>query len=70
MKKAKHEEQIDPIAMVYNLRQAANALGVCLTTLRREIDLGHLRSFRIGRRRVVSPQALAEYVAKKDRAAK
>jgi hypothetical protein len=66
----KQHDQKDPTTLAYSLVQSATALGICLTSLRKEVDKGHLRTIRIGRRRVVTQQALAEYIATKERAAR
>lgn len=43
----KNAEHSTPLAV--DLPQAAKMLGVCTATMRREIDRGKLRAFKIGR---------------------
>lgn len=50
----------DPL--VYTVREAAEQLRIGYSTVREEIRTGQLRSFKVGRRRLVSGEALRAYV--------
>jgi excisionase family DNA binding protein len=45
----------------YSRREAAGALGISVPTIDRLIHAGKLRAARIGRRVVVSPEALSQF---------
>lgn len=49
--------------LAHDLREGARLMGIGLTKFRQESDAGRVRTFRVGRRRLVSEQALADYVA-------
>lgn len=53
----------------YGVDDAAAAIGITRSHLYRAISNGELRSYRDGRRRMVSANALREYVAKREREA-
>lgn len=57
-------EEIQPLA--YSVDEAADMLGVCRTTIFNEIKSGDLRSFKIGRRRLISEDALEDYIQNKE----
>jgi excisionase family DNA binding protein len=44
-----------------SLREASRLLGVCVRTIRREIDRGRLPAFRIGRNLRIKPSELQRY---------
>lgn len=46
-----------------SLREAAAALGVSRTALYAELSRGHLRSFKVGRRRLIPSSVVAEYIS-------
>jgi excisionase family DNA binding protein len=48
---------------VLSLREAATHLGIGLSHLRKFIDSGDIRTFKIGRRRLISIQALNDFVS-------
>ena len=50
-----------------SIDEAARALGIGRTRLYGELSRGNLRSRKIGRRRVISSSALAEYAAAVER---
>ncbi len=50
----------DPL--VYTVREAAEQLRIGYSTVREEIRTGQLQSFKVGRRRLVSGEALRSYV--------
>jgi hypothetical protein len=50
----------DPIAL--DLRRGAERVSLGLTKFREEADAGRIRTFRVGRRRMVSDRALRDYV--------
>ncbi|WP_044254612.1 helix-turn-helix domain-containing protein [Rhodopirellula sp. SWK7] len=54
-----------PEKLAYSLTSAAKALDVSLSTIRRAIDAGEIRSTKLGRRRVIPAQALEEFLAPK-----
>jgi hypothetical protein len=54
------EGEAPPIA--FDLRRGAERVGLGLTKFREEADAGRVRTFRCGRRRMVSEQALRDYV--------
>ncbi len=51
----------------HTLEQAAEALGVSRRTVYIEIGAGRLQSFTIGRRRLISDEALRRYVEARER---
>ncbi|MGW1891343.1 helix-turn-helix domain-containing protein [Streptomyces sp. NPDC002004] len=51
-----------PQRVLYRPEEAATALGIGRSTVYEEIRLGRLRTVRIGRRRLVPPEYLADYV--------
>ncbi len=51
----------------HTLEQAAEALGVSRRTVYVEIGAGRLQSFTIGRRRLISDEALHRYVEARER---
>lgn len=50
--------------LAYSPQEAAKALGISRAFLYRLIQSGELRSFRIGRRRMVSAEALKDLIAR------
>ena len=55
---------MDPLAV--NLKEAAEAIGVSIPTLRHEIEDGKLRARQIRRRWIISKAALREYIGDKE----
>jgi excisionase family DNA binding protein len=51
-------------SIAMDLRQGAKRVGLGLTRFRQEADAGRIRTFRSGRRRLVSETALHEYVTR------
>ncbi len=51
----------------HTLEEAAEALGVSRRTVYIEIGAGRLQSFTIGRRRLISDEALRRYVEARER---
>ncbi len=51
----------------HTLEQAAEALGISRRTIYIEIGAGRLQSFTIGRRRLISDEALHRYVEARER---
>lgn len=49
------------------IREGFERLGVSHPTGYAEIHAGRLRTFKIGRRRYVTPEALDEYIAQRER---
>jgi excisionase family DNA binding protein len=47
-----------------SLSRAAEILGVCVRTVRREIDRGHLAAFRVGRSLRIRMSELRRYMEK------
>ena len=52
-----------------SITDAAKALNVSRPTIYKEIQAGRLHTFTIGRRRLVSPEALREYVKAREKVA-
>ncbi|MET0085777.1 MAG: helix-turn-helix domain-containing protein [Sedimenticola sp.] len=52
----------------YSIPEVMDAMGVCRQTVYNEINAGRLKSFKIGKRRLVSPRALGEWVNRLERA--
>lgn len=48
--------------IAYNIEQAMEALDLSRQSIYDEINEGRLRTFRVGRRRLVSAEALTDYV--------
>jgi len=55
------------LKLTYSIGEAMRALGICRSTIYREINSGRLRTFRIGNRRFISPEALRAYVRARER---
>jgi excisionase family DNA binding protein len=53
-----------------SIADAAKALNVSRPTIYKEIQNGRLKTFTIGRRRLVSPDALRDYVKLREKAAR
>lgn len=61
---------MDPVMRVaYTLEEAAQALGISRTRAFAAVREGALRSYKDGRRRMVSTSAVSDYVRQKERAA-
>jgi excisionase family DNA binding protein len=58
---------IPPVGLSVN--EVLTSTGLARATLYREINAGRLTTYKVGRRRVISPQALAAWVAKLEKAA-
>lgn len=56
-------------ALAYTVDEAAERLAIGKTLFEDLISSGEIKTFKIGRRRLVSRTALEKYVAKKDREA-
>lgn len=52
----------DERKLAYSVAELAKATGVSAPVLYREIHAGNLRSFQLGRRRLVSREAAAEFI--------
>ena len=52
------------LVIAMDLRRGAQRVGIGLTRFRQEADAGRIRTFRSGRRRLVSERALHEYVTR------
>lgn len=50
----------------FSLKEAASKLHISRTSLHRLYSKGEIRTFAIGGRRMISLQALTEYIAKKE----
>ena len=50
----------------FSLKEAASQLHISRTSLHRLIKSAEIRSFAIGGRRMISLQALSEYITKKE----
>jgi excisionase family DNA binding protein len=59
----------DPTAIALSIPDVMSRTGLCRQTLYNEINAGRLETFRVGRRRLVSPAALAEWVKTLERTA-
>ena len=53
-----------------SIADAAKALNISRPTIYKEIQQGRLQTFTIGRRRLVTPDALRSYVAGREKAGK
>ncbi|AMU99413.1 excisionase family DNA-binding protein [Xanthomonas citri] len=53
----------------YTLEEASEVTGLGRTTFYQQIALNQIRTFKVGRRRLVSAQALREFIEKKEREA-
>lgn len=56
-------------ALAYNLDQAAARIGIGKTMLEELVAAGQIKSFRVGRRRLVSRAALEAFIARQERKA-
>jgi excisionase family DNA binding protein len=52
----------DSPVLLFGVDEAARRLGISRTTLYGELAAGRVRSLKVGRRRVIPVDALAEYV--------
>lgn len=55
-----------PKAIAVSIREAAEMVGVCAMTLKREIDRGHLRGFKIGRTWRIRVAELESYLKRSE----
>lgn len=46
----------------YSIDETARMFGVCRQTVYNAVNAGHLKTFKMGRRRLVSPEAARAYV--------
>ncbi|MBV6857934.1 helix-turn-helix domain-containing protein [Xanthomonas campestris pv. zingibericola] len=53
----------------YTLDQASEVTGLGRTAFYRQIAANQIRTFKVGRRRMVSAQALRDFIEKKEREA-
>lgn len=58
-----HLVDSDSSPLAYNVEAAGARLGLGRTTTYAEVASGRLRSFRVGKRRLVPASALVEYIA-------
>ena len=56
-----------PLRVGYSIEEVTAALGISRAHLYNLLADGRLRSFKLGRRRLISPQALHELVARAER---
>ena len=56
-------------ALSYGVEEAAERIGLGETTFKELIATGQIKTFKVGRRRLVSRRALEAFVAKMERAA-
>jgi len=54
--------------LTLSITDAAKALNVSRPTIYKEIQQGRLQTFTIGRRRLVTPDALRDYVSQREKA--
>lgn len=52
--------------LAYNLKEAIQSTGMNRTSLYRAMAMGHLESFKIGRRRMISARALRAFIENKE----
>lgn len=50
----------------YSVPEFARMIGVCVDTVYKEINAHKLKSFKIGKRRIISPEAAKEYVKQRE----
>ncbi len=53
-----------PVDRLLSISEAAATLGIGRTALYSELTTGHLRSFKVGRRRLIPASAIDEYIAR------
>ena len=53
----------------YNVEQVLAATGLNRNALYREMAAGHLQTFKVGKRRMVSARALQEFIERKEKEA-
>jgi excisionase family DNA binding protein len=51
-------------------RERAQQLGICVRTFDELVATGEIKSIKIGSRRLTSDRAIAEFIAKKERASR
>jgi len=62
-----HTNQVQQLQKLgYSIEEFAKLLGVCKQTIYNEINNGNLKTFKVGRRRFVSPQAGTKYIADRE----
>jgi excisionase family DNA binding protein len=61
-----HEGNIMEQQLCFSLKEAASKLHISRTSLHRLIKDAEIRSFAIGGRRLISFQAMSEYITKKE----
>lgn len=55
----------EPMRLAYSIGETAQAVRVSVSTIERAIRDGEIASFKLGRRRLVSAEALAAWVRRK-----
>jgi len=50
----------------YSVPEFAQMIGLCVDTVYKEINSGRLKSFKVGKRRIISPDACKEYVKQRE----
>jgi len=58
-----------PDQLSYTIEQAAEAIGVSRSTLCRLITTNQINTFKVGKRRLISVQALQAFIARKEKEA-
>lgn len=57
-----HDQRLDHGPMAYDVEEVTRRLGITRPTLYQFLRSGELRSFRLGSRRLVSADALADFI--------
>ena len=63
---AQHDKRADGGPVVYDVPEVLRRLSVTRPTIYRYLRSGELRSFRLGSRRLVSAEALAEFIRSRE----
>lgn len=54
------------LKVAYSITEAERALGLSHQSVYNELNAGRLRSFKIGRRRFITEEALRDYVSERE----
>lgn len=66
MGKGTNDATLEPGRLAYRVEKAADAIGAPRTAIYAAIASGNLRSYKVGRGRYVSADALREFIANRE----
>ena len=58
--------QSQSVKVGYSINEVCKMTGLCRQSVYNQINSGHLRSYKVGKRRLISPGALDDWVSAKE----